>query len=388
MADLKVRSTSSSSAVVSDIVLRETTTTRLVFRAMLVDNPHNSDASVKGTFVYQRKGPKGNWANVPIEPLTSLKKGEGYHLDLKSRELLDLYSHVTALYRLHAREGIPMGEAEYVRARGAILSLSELSSEQLRTFLDANSAAGADLIRRLLTWASESDDVGQLVVLLESVGHRALGNISAAVSMAAIREALGIWETGEHQDDEEFWQVFLTERSFLLEQIFSWPCTVVAEKAYVGGKNVENRGANIADFLVKNPLTDSAALVEIKKPSALLVGRAYREGIPNIAGDLTGAVIQILSYKASLNESYLTLGRSAASYEVFDPPCVVISGRADSLSSPEHRRSFELFRRQLKGVDVITFDELFGRLQLLVRILESRADPAPAAAEGELDWHF
>jgi hypothetical protein len=391
MPDLRVRSTSSSSAVVSDIVLRETTVTRLVFRPMLVDNPHNRDASVKGTFIFQRKGPKETWSDVPVEPLTALKKGEGYHLDLKSGEILDLYTQLTALYRLHAREGIPSGEAEYVRAQGAILSLSELSNQQLRTFLDANSAAGADLIRRLLTWASESDDVDQLVELLESVGHRALGNLNAAVSMSSIKEALAVWEAGEHDNDEEFWQIFLTDRSFLLEQLFSWPCTVVAEKAYVGGKNVENRSGNIVDFLVKNQLTHSAALVEIKKPSSPLVGRPYREGIPNIAVDLAGSVVQVLSYKSSLNETYLTLSRSAPPYEVFDPPCVVITGRAKSLASPEQRRSFELFRRQLKGVVILAFDELFGRLQFLVRVLESRSAPVPSPpspAEEEPESNF
>lgn len=373
MAELKVKSTSRSSAVVSDVVLRETKATRLVFRPTLVENPNDHEAAVKGSFVFQRKGPKEDWKDIPVAPLTSLKKGEGYHLVLKSAEVLDLHTQLTALYRLHAREGIPMGEAEYVRASGALLSLSELSRDPLTAFLDANVAAGTDLIRRLLVWASESEHVGGLVELLESVGPRALGNLNAAVSMGSIREALEAWETGEHRDDEEFWQTFLTERSFLLEHIFSWPCTVVAAKAYVGGKNVENRGGNIVDFLVKNHLTDSAALVEIKKPASPLVGRPYRPGIPNISGSLAGSVIQVLSYKASLNETYLGLGRSASSYEVFDPPCVVIIGRAASLASPEQRRSLELFRRQLKGVDVIGFDELFGRLRLLVRLLESRS---------------
>lgn len=385
MSDIRVRSTSDASAVVSDIVLRETTTTRLIFRPVLVNNPHNTDASVKGVFIFQRKGPKDQWLDVPIEPLTALKKGEGYHLELKSAEVLDLHRHLTALYKLHARDGIPVGDMEYVRARGALRSLSTLPNDQLRTFLDANAIAGADLVRRLLSWASESDDVAQLVDLLESVGHRALGNLNAAVNMTAIREALAVWNSGANEDDEEYWQAFLTERSFLLEQLFSWPCTVVADKAYVGGKNVENRSGNIVDFLVKNQMTDSAALVEIKKPASALVGRQYRDDIPNIANDLVGAVVQVLTYKASLNETYLTMGRSVVTYEVFDPPCVVISGRAGALQDPRQRRSFELFRRQLKGVEVVAFDELFGRLEFLVRVLESRSEHSLEATDATGD---
>ena len=47
MDELTVRSTSRSSAEVSDIALRETTMTRLVFRPMLVDNPREQAAAVK-----------------------------------------------------------------------------------------------------------------------------------------------------------------------------------------------------------------------------------------------------------------------------------------------------------------------------------------------------
>lgn len=388
MSNVKITSTSRSSALVSDIVLRQTKITRLVFRPMLVHNPHDHEAAVKGTFVFQRKGPNEDWEDIPVAPLTSLKKGEGYHLELKSAELLEFYSQLKSLYRLHAREGLPKGEAEYVRAQEALLSVSELSDNQLRTFLGANAAAGAELIRRLLVWASESDEVGELVDLLESVGTRALGNLSAAVSIGSIREALDVWEAGDKDDSEEFWQAFLTKRSFLLEQVFSWPCTVVADKAYVGGKGVENRGGNIVDFLVKNRVTDNAALVEIKKPSTPLVGGRYRDGIPNISRDLSGALVQILSYKASLEETYRSLGRANSSYEVFDPPCVVIAGRAESFASKEAKRSFELFRRQLKGVDIIAFDELFSRLQSLVELLKARTESNPTVTNGEPEWPF
>ena len=48
MNDLTVKSTSRISAQCSDIVLRKTTATRLVFRPLLVKNEKEPDASVKG----------------------------------------------------------------------------------------------------------------------------------------------------------------------------------------------------------------------------------------------------------------------------------------------------------------------------------------------------
>lgn len=80
---IKVRSTSSNSAIATDIVLRIGERSRLVFRPEIVNNPHNARACVRGTFVYQRKGQTQLWEDVADESLTRLKKGEGYKLDIK-----------------------------------------------------------------------------------------------------------------------------------------------------------------------------------------------------------------------------------------------------------------------------------------------------------------
>ncbi len=60
----------------SDFVLRETKTTRLVFRPLMVQNEKQANASVKGTFIFQRKGHNEEWSDILTEPLSSLKKGD------------------------------------------------------------------------------------------------------------------------------------------------------------------------------------------------------------------------------------------------------------------------------------------------------------------------
>ncbi|MEK3988772.1 MULTISPECIES: hypothetical protein [Robertmurraya] len=52
---ISIQTTSSDSGIGEDIILRETDTTRLLFRPELVNNQHNSDASVKGCFIFQKK---------------------------------------------------------------------------------------------------------------------------------------------------------------------------------------------------------------------------------------------------------------------------------------------------------------------------------------------
>jgi Domain of unknown function (DUF4263) len=375
MDELIVRSTSRSSAEVSDIELRRTSTTRLVFRPMLVENPHNTAAAVKGTFVFQRKSARLLWEDIPADPLSSMKKDEGYKLAIGSSETLKLFSELSGLYKIYQSIGIPLGESEFVRAEGALVSLAELTEDQLSVFMQANASAGSTLIGRLLAWAAGSNDVPKLVDLLESLGHSALANLNAAASLRSLKEGLEVWHRDGTEGHEEFWQGVLANRSFLLENLFSWPCTVIAQKAYVGGKTVENAGGNIVDFLMRNQLTASAALVEIKTPVTRLTGQEYRNGIPNISRDLAGAIVQILSYKASLAETFLTLRRSPDEYEIFDPPCVVIIGSTQELRSSAQKRTFELLRRQLRGVEVITFDELFGRVEQLIRLLEISSTP-------------
>lgn len=76
-----VISTSLSSAKVSDIKLRESATARLVFRPELIDNPNDAEAAVRGTFLYQPKGPKETWSDTVTIPLSSLKREKAISLN-------------------------------------------------------------------------------------------------------------------------------------------------------------------------------------------------------------------------------------------------------------------------------------------------------------------
>lgn len=373
MDKFHTKSTSSSSAVGSDIVLRETDKVRLLFRPMIVDNVHDSNAAINGTFVYQRKGIKDAWVDVPRVGLNTLKKGEEYHLTLHAEEVLRLHEELGALYKLHKREGVPQGNREYMGLSGNLTDLAGLNPDDLNQFLQVNKALGAKLVSRILKWATEAEDVQALVDRLSGLGIESLKTLNIAVGVSSLKAALELWQENRKNQSEEFWQKSLTFNSFVLEQAYAWPVTVIAEKAYVGGKNIFNAKGNIADFLVKNRLTGSAALIEIKTPTTKLLGREYRTGIYNVSGELSGAVLQVLTYKNSLLQDYHNLTRGQGNlFDAFDPGCAVIIGdAADELQEQEHRRSFELFRSQFPGVQIITFDELFAKTEKLINILES-----------------
>ena len=127
-----IKSTSSRSATTDDIVLRDKQLVRLVFRPMFIQNDQDPSAAVKGTFVYQRKNKAQKWEDVPPTSLGSLRTGEEYRLELHSSELLSLFNELTGLYELRKDCGIPRGETKYIKAKGTVVALSNMTDEELR----------------------------------------------------------------------------------------------------------------------------------------------------------------------------------------------------------------------------------------------------------------
>lgn len=382
MDELHIRSTSRSSAECSDAVLRETATTRLVFRPMLVDNPSIPQAAVKGTFIFQRRGPRDEWADVETIPFSQLKKGEAYKLILSSSEVLTFYRNLSNLYQLHSQAGVPKGVHEFVPVTHQLAEIVQMAPGDLEGILAANRVVGSDLLARLLTWATHAEEVAALVERLISLPAASLRTLNIAVNLQTLKAAIALWESNRTNASEEFWQQSLADNSFVLEHVFSWPTTIVQGKAYVGGKSVMNTGGNVIDFLMRNRITRNAALIEIKAPTtALLNAREYRTGIHAPSGELVGALMQVLNYKHSLQQEYLALVREQPDgFDSFEPSCAVVIGNAsDELSVESKRKSFELFRNQFVGVTIITYDELFCRAEQLLHVLESPGiEPAPA----------
>ena len=135
-----VVSTSRSSAVTEDIILRETGITRLVFRPILVENKREPKASVKGSFIFQRKGKSDKWEDVDFTLLSSLKKGQAIKLDLKSEEIKKLHEELSSLYDIYKSEGIPYGKTKFIKANATVQALVEMSDEELTAVIGGQRA--------------------------------------------------------------------------------------------------------------------------------------------------------------------------------------------------------------------------------------------------------
>lgn len=372
--EYKVKSTSKNSAECDEIVLRKTGSTRLIFKPTLINNEKNKYASVKGHFVFQKKNQLDDWTNLKSLNLSNLKSDEWIKLELKSAELLTLIKELIALYKTSWKDGIPFGEVQYIKAEGNLKELANLSSEDIHNFFELHKKAGLNVFSKLLEYVTKLENADKVTEKLEQLDISSLHRLNSIVGISQLKKSYETWLQNSDNDDEEYWQKLFTENSFILSQFFSFPVVIVKGKAYVGGKSIDNKGANLLDFLLKNELTDNSVLLEIKTPKTKLIGSSYRDNIYNISQELSGAVIQLSNYKNSLLKSYFTLIPNSENYfESFNPKCIVLAGNiTNELSDAKKKYSFELFRNGLSEIQVITYDELFSKINFFINLLEGK----------------
>lgn len=181
---------------------------------------------------------------------------------------------------------------------------------------------------------------------------------------------LRLWDANRSNNDEGFWQTHLKENSYLLSQLFSVPVVFLQDNAYVGGMRIDRKDARLVDYLFTGDSSNEAILIEIKTPTTKLLGSKYRRNIYKPSSEISGSVVQILDYRHSLTQNLksITSGLNR-NIHAFNPHCVVIAGDGtQELTDSDKRHSFEIFRSSLQNVDVITYDELFQKLEILASL--------------------
>ena len=252
--------------------------------------------------------------------------------------------------------------------------LDELKrARSLLTKLGQEGKLGA--FTQLINWIIDVPEIHLVADALSEIKTEHLQKVSTLIGISNIRKVIKFWQDNKTNSDEEFWQVFLKENPYIISQTFLFPVIILEDKAYVGGKGIGNSGGNLLDFLFAHRLNSNVALVEIKTPITPLLGSRYRTGAYSVSQDLSGSINQVLNYKDSLTKEYDSLVRhSRCDFQVFEPKCVVIVGCISSLKDEEQLRSFELFRSNLKNVQIVTYDELFDKLEMLLHLLEGSAN--------------
>lgn len=180
--------------------------------------------------------------------------------------------------------------------------------------------------------------------------------------------------TSKGQNIEEKWQQFFKKYSWVFSQLFSTSVLFFADKAYVGGKSINNKDGKVADFVYKNSLTDNIAIVEIKTHNTELLKKQQYRGRDVFAIDkeLSGAINQVLDQKDNLQKEYYELKtKSGKDWQTYNSKCMIVVGSLKGKNS-DFKKAFELQRSNSKDVDIVTFDEILQKLKVLRKIITGK----------------
>jgi Domain of unknown function (DUF4263) len=193
-------------------------------------------------------------------------------------------------------------------------------------------------------------------------------------SIEAYRADCGI----TNRQPEKIWQHFFKRNEWIfgfgLDYRF---LSILQMEAHVSDDDLAGRDGAIVDFLMG--ATNFTVLVEIKRPSTTLFDeRKNRAGSWKPSTDLIDSVSQILEQKAAwqvrgevnASKNYNSKGELVPHLTV-DPKSILLIGSDGQFSGTKKERAiklrtFELFRRDSRNIEILTFDELYERAKFIV----------------------
>ena len=350
MDSLYTNSTSKSTMDVEPIVVRQTSTTRLLFYPIWVSDSSNP---LRGGFVFQRKSKNDEWKDVDSKKLTTLKKDEQYKLNLTGKDITNLLSNLSQIQRALNKVGYQQGtnfvKLDKDNSHGIFLQIGNTSNKKF------------------------------VIEQLKKLENDNFQNIGSVVIVARLERIIDEFEKNMTNSDEKFWQTFFEreENVWIFQQLFSMPITYLNGETYLGGKNTRGRGGQggvVTDFLLKNGSNGSFAVVEIKTPTIDLIGNVYRKTYSvnngqnetySIHQDLTGAVVQMENQIYTAIKYFQNKIGDDYDINLLEPRGVLIAGNLSNITDSSKRKSFHLFRKTIGKNQIITFDEILEKLRSL-----------------------
>ena len=188
-----------------------------------------------------------------------------------------------------------------------VLGVAKMSMKYGRTKLRKTLTALAN-DEKPLSHTEQKELVDTLTWNADSILKRqpeTMEELESGIAIARARNLLDNLTNMIKQPLQEMdWQKFLQNNPFILSMVFGRPIVKVGNQASIGGRTISGAGDKIADFLVKNSLTNNTALIEIKTPKSKLLNKTpYRVKVYTPAGELVGAINQVLDQKTGSNRT-------------------------------------------------------------------------------------
>lgn len=187
--------------------------------------------------------------------------------------------------------------------------------------------------------------------------------------------------------NEGLWQKFFESNPWIFGYGLSYKfLKILQREARVSSINVDGKDTVISDFLMSDKRFTS--LVELKKPNTKLFQEEQnRSRSWRLSNDLTWAVSQILAQKAEWeiksNEEQFDNNGNPITEISTDIKSILIIGHSSQFSGPDREsrvkaKTFELYRRNLRNIEILTFDELHDRAKFIINNNElDTEEPTP-----------
>jgi hypothetical protein len=191
---------------------------------------------------------------------------------------------------------------------------------------------------------------------------------------------IAVYKTENNITDERLeilWQHFFSKNDWIFGYGLDYKFLGILQKeAHISNTDLSGKDGVIGDFLLGcNKFT---VLVELKRPDTDLFKNKNRSNSWSLSNELVDAFSQILEQKASwqiqaesnVNNNYNDNGEIIKQKTV-DPKTILIIGNSNQYLGETKElqikaKSFELFRRDSRNVEIVTFDELFERAKFIV----------------------
>lgn len=348
--------------IVEDFIIDETSTTRRIFKATIVKNSKDPTASVNGYIIYQRKNKKDIWEDVKDLKLSELKSGEGVKFIFSCGEIKKLYESLEKSYAI-GNKGVKLGTKDLVVEEAhKIIEVPVERKQFIVSLLEKNHAPEI--------W-------DELISLDPDLATK----LSYSKIQADRKKSLTEFENNLNEDkSESYWQNFFENNQWIFGYGLKYQFLhLLQEQPNYGGTDVSSKGAQKGDYLLHSSAEVKFTVpVEIKKPETPLFAHTrngdlaiYRNGVPIIHYELTGAVsqVQVNSKTWEIEGSNNQQNSENLNKEkifTHSPKGILVIGNTRQLDSYEKRKAFELYRSNIHNPEIITFDELYERAKYIV----------------------
>jgi len=177
--------------------------------------------------------------------------------------------------------------------------------------------------------------------------------------------------------EEKAWQHFFRKNEWIFGYGLDYRYNgILQREAHLSEQDLDGSDAVISDFLLGD--RQFTTFVEIKKPSTQLFGRVKnRSGSWCLSDELIYSVSQILEQKASgqirmAQQQYNTDG-NVIHQATYDSKVILLIGHWGELKNISSQReqdikkkTLELFRRDSRNIELLTYDELYERAKFIV----------------------